>query len=87
MEGVFGAAPVRGGVLESSLLGAEVSEFGVASFAETSLFSCAFVWTGDISLEIGVVTSEESSGGGDGGVDEGGDMESILETPVGLVKG
>ncbi|KAM1575981.1 hypothetical protein PS2_032225 [Malus domestica] len=35
----------------------------------------------------GEVAYEESFGGGDAGADEGGEMESILETPVGLVNG
>ena len=84
--GVLGSASAEEGVLASSLLGPEILELGVASFAETSLFSCGLVRRGDISLVTGAVTGEGSSGGGEGGV-EGGEMESILETPVELVKG
>lgn len=85
-EGDLVAASAIGGVLVSSSLGPEILELGVASSAETSLFSSRSVRRGDISLVTGAVTGEGSSGGGEGGV-EGGEMESILETPVELVKG
>lgn len=75
------------GVLATSPTEGEISELGVTSFREASLFACGLMWAASISLVSGEIIDERSSGGGDGGADECGESESICATSGLLLRG
>lgn len=85
-EAVLLSSATEGDLATSETEG-EISELGVTSFREASLFACGFVWAGSISLVTGVLINERSSGGGDGTADERGERESILATSGLLLRG
>lgn len=85
-EAVLLSSATEGDLATSETEG-EISELGVTSFLEASLFACGFVWAGSVSLVTGVLIYERSSGGGDGTTDERGERESILATSGLLLRG
>lgn len=76
-EAVLLSSATEGDLATSETEG-EISELGVTSFREASLFACGLT---------GVLINERSSGGGDGTAEERGERESILATSGLLLRG